>query len=506
MKKLIIVEDEPIMSDYLASFIDWSDIGVEVVGVFNNGIDGLDAIIKTQPDIVITDIKMPQMDGLTMIEKMVSRGIKSKTLVLSAYSEFDLVKGAFHLGASDYILKPEIDENELKNTVSRLIADKSGEGDYKGRLIDLIYKQNVIKDIVFGASKLVDCRLPLRITEKNISVTAIRFLDYDEILKKEWEQESELLKYGILNVCEEMLGNQNSGEAVLNKDDELMIILSSSEDTENSAEFTENTVKQISAKIEDVFGFKTGTGFFGFRNSAAELKNMYNKAAAAAEYTFVCGRNKIVNYSDACKNCEIVDFGKGSTLFLEKLENDSFDEACDIIDEYITEACSLVQLGDLREFCDDCCFGIAHKEKQCKLPAARHTEYKKIMSSQTINELKKYFKSEIERMKENENVALVPRVKKYIEERYFEDINLEIIAEKFGVSYQKLSREFKSKTNTSPKKYLIEVRMNEAMKLIQNSDYMLYEIAEMVGYANYENFCRMFYNCFGKRPSDIKRP
>ena len=136
------------------------------------------------------------------------------------------------------------------------------------------------------------------------------------------------------------------------------------------------------------------------------------------------------------------------------------------------------------------------------------SKYKKIMSVGTLNELKSLIKQELYKLSEveNENVALIPRVKKYIDDNYYKKISLEYISEKFNVGYQKLSREFKRKTGVGLKKYIIEVRMNEAMRLIVSSEYMLYEIAEMVGYANYENFSRVFYAYFKKWPKEIERP
>lgn len=136
------------------------------------------------------------------------------------------------------------------------------------------------------------------------------------------------------------------------------------------------------------------------------------------------------------------------------------------------------------------------------------SEYKKIMSVGTLNELKIFIRQELLKLSKtaNENVALIPRVKKYIDENYYKKISLESISEKFNVGYQKLSREFKKKTGVDLKKYLTEVRMKEAMRLIENSEYMLYEIAEMVGYANYENFSRIFYSYFKKWTKEIERP
>lgn len=98
MKRLVIVEDEPYMADYLVNYIDWEKIGVTIEAVEDNGKDGLAVIEKLCPDIVITDIKMPQMDGITMIKSIIKDGLDIKFVILSSHSEFHMVKEAFRLG------------------------------------------------------------------------------------------------------------------------------------------------------------------------------------------------------------------------------------------------------------------------------------------------------------------------------------------------------------------------------------------------------------------------
>ena len=121
MIRLVIVEDEPYMADYLTNYIDWNKINIKVEAVSDNGTDGLAAIRELCPDIVITDIKMPQMDGLTMIKNIISEGIDCKIVILSSYSEFHIVKEAFKLGITDYILKAELDEETINRVFVKLI-------------------------------------------------------------------------------------------------------------------------------------------------------------------------------------------------------------------------------------------------------------------------------------------------------------------------------------------------------------------------------------------------
>lgn len=100
---------------------------------------------------------------------------------------------------------------------------------------------------------------------------------------------------------------------------------------------------------------------------------------------------------------------------------------------------------------------------------------------------------------------IIFKIQKYVKKNFSKNITLESIASEFDIDYKKLSRRFLKQTGISLKKYIIEVRMQEAMHLITQTDYFLHEIANMVGYSNYESFSRSFYNYFGKWPKAVSR-
>ncbi len=510
MKRLVIVEDEPYMADYLVNYIDWEKIGVTIEAVEDNGKDGLAVIEELCPDIVITDIKMPQMDGITMIKNIIKNGLDIKFVILSSHSEFHMVKEAFRLGISDYILKAELDEESITKVVSGIVNALSLKDKTQSSARSLLYKRDKIKAVVFGTEKLSECGIDLRIKEKNLSVAVIKLLDYKTVLKEEWNMESELLKYGLMNVLEELAEAENCCENVQTENAECMLLISDTEE-KNSEEKTETIAKNMCKNIEQTFGFTVCCGWCGFENSALELKTLYKNASLAADCTFICGRDRVLNYRDievSLRQRKKINVEEVIVSFSSAIEKFDIDKANEIIDKYMSEDAYSYQLSELYDFCDMCCLEINKLQKQLSFKDNMRSEYKKIINIGTMKELKYFVKGELLKISGvmNENVALVPRVKKYIDENYYKKITLESIAEVFGVGYQKLGREFKKKTDMSLKKYITEVRMNEAMNLILNSEYMLYEISEMVGYANYENFSRMFFGYFKKWPKEIERP
>ena len=104
--RVLIVEDEVRIREGIGKLLSRSGGRYEVIKEAGNGAEGLETILELRPDIVITDIRMPDMDGLEMLERMVKAGIHTKAIVLSAYSEFEYARTAMKLGVTEYLLKP----------------------------------------------------------------------------------------------------------------------------------------------------------------------------------------------------------------------------------------------------------------------------------------------------------------------------------------------------------------------------------------------------------------
>lgn len=118
MIKVLVVEDEQLVRKGLVLTTPWNDYGYEVAGEAQNGQEGLELALEIHPDLVITDIRMPVMDGLALIEAL-SGKIDAEYLIISGFNEFDYARQAMKLGVKDYLLKP-IDDKELEGVLQTL--------------------------------------------------------------------------------------------------------------------------------------------------------------------------------------------------------------------------------------------------------------------------------------------------------------------------------------------------------------------------------------------------
>ena len=119
MLDLVIVEDEEIIRRGLICTIDWLKLGAKVVGEAGNGREALAVIRETKPDVVLTDIKMPVMDGIALTEALKAEGSKAKIIYLTSYADFSYAQQALRLEVSDYLLKP-VNEDDLAKALQKL--------------------------------------------------------------------------------------------------------------------------------------------------------------------------------------------------------------------------------------------------------------------------------------------------------------------------------------------------------------------------------------------------
>lgn len=130
MLKLVIVEDEPLVRQGLVLAVDWAAMDCVVAGEAADGMEGMEVIRRTEPDFVLTDVRMPRMDGIRMIAALRQEGCRAEFLILTAYSDFEYAHSALKLGVTDYLLKPYEEDSELEAAVDKIrrrLAERSAQ-------------------------------------------------------------------------------------------------------------------------------------------------------------------------------------------------------------------------------------------------------------------------------------------------------------------------------------------------------------------------------------------
>ena len=135
--RILIVEDEIRISEGIEKLLHKIDSEYEIAGIAADGLEGLQMCRQLNPDLIITDVQMPEMDGLKMLEAVYAEGFAAKAIVISAYSEFEYARGAMKLGVTEYLLKPvNLSEftNALENIKRQIMEDNRKKPDKVGSL------------------------------------------------------------------------------------------------------------------------------------------------------------------------------------------------------------------------------------------------------------------------------------------------------------------------------------------------------------------------------------
>ncbi|WP_054027581.1 response regulator transcription factor [Bacillus sp. FJAT-28004] len=220
--RLLIVEDEWIIADSLSSMEEWEERCIEVAGIAHNGYEAIRYLEAEPIELVISDIRMPDMDGLQLLQFIYEEMPNTQVIMISGYEEFDYARIALKYGAKGYILKP-IDTDELLATVDRLLGQRNLEtgAEANAETIQTVVPQTYHKEIVHKAIQYIQDYLhtPLSLSEvaKTAHLTAHYF---GQIFKSEsgqlfnsyltqvrMEKACELLKHSglkIYEICEKV--------------------------------------------------------------------------------------------------------------------------------------------------------------------------------------------------------------------------------------------------------------------------------------------------------------
>lgn len=505
MVKLIIVEDETLTSDYMRDCLEWNEVGIQLCGVFYNGEQAYEYLQQNDVDIVVTDIKMPVMNGLMLVTKVLSEKKDVRFIVLSGYNDFHLVKEAFKLGVTDYILKTEFEPEMFKKVLDNVMATISPKSSPKvsGRL-NFESREGMMKQFFWDTHQKE--RLPEQIRldhASNIMIATVKLLNYNTVIDSQWNTEKELMKYGLANCIDEILDVYGNGEFFFNDYDEIIFLFS---DNEKLRSDLSEIFRRISAVMLQNFDLVTAGGVCDMKHDC-ELKKQYALSKNILNYTFILGRNQILYYSDV--NCFeerflLNEWTERIERCIETFDFAGLEKALDRLDTLRPLAADIDSVTEFYTF-------LINSLKKA-LYFSGHTEQGDSLSDlsvstewiRSINEELRKVVAIIAKQVSYSDVVVM-QIADFVRKNYFKDIKLQDLAKDYNYSYAGLSKYFQNVKGMSFTKFLTDVRMKEAMELILTTDFKMVEISTMVGYKNYENFSRAFKKKFKKWPNEIRK-
>lgn len=531
MYNMMIVDDEPLTREYMKINIPLLNDKWQVTLEAEEGQEALELLEKNHIDLVITDIKMPVMDGLELCRIINERFPKIKVIILSGYDEFAYAKEAIKYGINEYILKPIV-KNEVKAALEKVTQKIESELEkeiaYKGLVNLSEYSKEQItkyffKALLFDSAVEIKALYPIifrfriSIVESEVAVMVIS-IDEDCILSQRLQlNEIPVLKFLLNQVAEEIAKKDNYLVCIDKKGNTAILV-----NGENKNEIHERCVhfyNEIKLRIKSSTGVSVTAGIGTIAGDEQQLNISYNNALMSQECSLFKGSSSLIDHEDYKQYQEQISDLDKCILSIKSalLDNDEVSLSISLknyighINKFSMD--SVIRYGI---FLIDCISGLnssfTDEIRQNSLKMLR-TACQNHEGNLVINDVIKNFKyiaryafsSELPESENIDDNDIVQKAKEYIYVHYREPLSLALIAEKIGVSSSYLSNIFHKSVGESYIKFLTRVRMEQAEKLLKSTPpYKVYDISEKVGYISVKHFSFIFKKYFKISPGEYQ--
>lgn len=535
--KVFLVEDEMVIRRGIKNSIDWEKEGYIFCGEASDGeLAYYPMIIKEKPDILITDIRMPFMDGLELC-KLVKKELPNiKILILSGYDEFDYAKEAIRLGVTEYLLKPISSGKLLEalNGVSESIRREKEDKDLVRKYMEEMRenteheKQKFFEQMIAGNLSMADALETGKKYEMNLSAGMYNLLLFRFTLGEENRKSGELL--GEAEYAIEKLTERLEYVFEFQRGVEGWAFLLMADNEEQMSE----RVKELSKDLEEIMkNYSTIAYFGGIGQPVArlrELEESFREAERALAARFTMELNRIISVEDirmaqnvdTLDDIEITSFGeieKTRTMLEKFLNNGAEDEIDEFVDVYINELpeenLKSVLMRQyiimdayivMMSFCEK----IEGIEGEMQ---AQSEELKNSMKTiQTLEEIKNYIRMLLKKIIGVRDTIsgrrysdIIEIAKDQIRKTYMSDeISLNTIAAEVGMSPSYFSSIFSKEMGKTFVEYLTEIRMDRAKELLMCSSMKTSEIGYEVGYKDPHYFSYIFKKTQNCTPKEFR--
>lgn len=544
MYRIILIDDEPLILAGIASLIHWEDYDCTIVGKATNGPNALQMITELRPDIIFTDIRMPVMNGLELIEKCKEAGCDFSFIVLTNLEEFSLAKQALTLGASEYLVKLNLTEDALikalesaKKSIDQKLANN------KTTVLDTLlasnseelrktFFQNILSKrfLSSGEPKVTPLDEKEVMTANTLHIskeyqhTFILMLSIRNI-EIHFDSTGELTELrGIVKQAGDIISGickrYFHAYTILDDKNSHFTIICSSKKPENYKEDFQSFCNKINIALKTYFEL---TAIFGVSKPVDTLGGyplaLYQAEAALDSYYYDSSSSVIFYNNQQIHKSIARDF---NINFLKKdltasiQQNDSvklkeiFDQIIDLFTTckpskaHATSACMNIYTF-LYSFFEE-------KEEYYKdiFPYTINIaeQLSRFNSLQEINAWLASFCAKICKLlddrKNTKSDKIVDMAKKYISAHYTEKLTLASIADVLNISPGYLSSNFKKFTNSTLSDYIAFVKIEKAKELIDQHEYLMYEISGMLGFENPYYFSKVFKKMTGISPREYE--
>lgn len=503
----MIIDDEPLIRRGLESMIPWDKLGYRLLGQASNGEEGLAKIREWKPDVVFTDIKMPKLDGISMMKEALKEPCPPVFVVLSGYDDYDLVRSAMRLGAIDYLMKLNLDDAE----VTRVLTEASERTLHKkiDTASDSVgFKENLLRELLEMRN---DKEFYQKMGQKTVTIKEgyyYRFicLRLSEIPDEKWN-ESSLAQNFLVNICKEQIPEGTEAYEFRIDEDTFAIYM------ESQGVLPQETLmvrcEAMEAAIKKYLNQEVLVGISAPHHNMMHVSNGLEEAVQSIAF-HISGDGKKVHYYTDLLNVQ---------YFTKQLEQLTVEpDFSDAMETFILQLQKFVtQRATMEEsvwICTQLIEQIYKMDANSKVFFVKWFS-KEYTSTQDFHPMDgredvsrwllrlqqglivfgQQYMGEIYRYK-------VKKAKQYIYDNRFQRIALNDVAAELEITPSYLSRIFKKVTQKSFSDYIAEVKIEEAKKLLLQDNNRIYEVSTMLGYDDPYYFSKVFKRVTQLTPSE----
>lgn len=495
LTKVLIVDDERLIRQGILHYMNWQEEGFEVVGEAANGEEALKLIDALHPDIIITDIVMPVMNGTDLIKYVKEHYPSIEMIVLSSYADFDYVRDTFKNGVVDYILKPKLDGDILLETLKRV--EKTAQ--LKGHVPKQVTGDVPVKAVIEKILKKYHHADDIQTLDAFLGDEGFLFA---QLTRSDFSSDEALAQTAIFT---------GLTTVELERDDRHQLVMCIGTKLALNQAIDEAKMRLL-AHRHNPLSIIIST----FYDKAKDSITAFDEIKALRNYHFFLSDLPVIHYNHLPPRVPLekpFDLSIFLTLFKQK----KYDVALSYVDEYIGRVKQdyTYQINEVKNLLGNIIFNmvIAFTELKGK---SEHFEQKKYQYFNVINHgttlvacyyhfQQFYDELTSDVMIDSLQQDNISQLLAYIDRHYSEPLSLTDLSAHFHFNPSYLSSYFSQHLNKGFSDYLTDIRINKAKELLNNDDLSIADVGSMVGYQDHSYFCKVFKKKTKQSPSRFRK-
>jgi len=529
MYKIMLVDDEAEVREGIRERIAWHEHGYECVSVCENGMDALEAAENLKPDVVLTDINMPFMDGLELTRHLSERLPRAKVVIVTGYDDFDYAQQAVKLRVNDFILKP-ITAAELIEVLDKIKKELDEEKDRRENFVRLerqlresmpLLKERFLERMAStsigpGETKERMEYFGLPLPGPDYVVFAA---EADHFGEGGPDADRELLRFAVYNIAQEIASREEHSAVFRSREEKVVCILSGGAE-DRLFDKAQTMAEEIRHSVETYLRFTVTVGIGLPASGLGNIRQSYRSAVAALDYRFLLGTNRVISISDLegrrkPSSESAGDWEKALAVAVKTGVREEAERIVAAIVRHLKQAVPSIEQAYIRiqKLIVSLLNALEEWSGEEELFGEGVNPITEVYRFKTLDEIEVWLGSVcghtirlLDEKRSDMAQHQMVKAENYIKENFGDpNLNLKSVCEVVHMSNSYFSAMFKARTGKTFIEYLTAQRVDKAKELLMTSDLKSYEIAAEVGYADPHYFSVLFKKATGDTPTEYRQ-